>query len=211
MLPTRPGQKLAPASGGVSRSANRSTVPPGEGKHRAPRESDEALAQENANLRRELVRLKEQFETALTRKCNAPDWSPDFENQYTPKWLAAQLQQSQRQVAVLSEALLARSELSIELEAILVQLRQPAADGSRSEAAAWAAAALRRLRQVQFIEGIAPSLGDDAPQLHVVKPRGTPPTAKQGQRTTASGRAKTGAPTARPTEPCRSSLSTKTS
>ena len=56
---------------------------------------------------------------------------------------------------VLSEALIARSDVSAELESVLLTLRQPSADGDRSESAEWAASTIRRLRGVQLGEELA--------------------------------------------------------
>ena len=103
-------------------------------------------------------------------------------------WLEAQLQQSRRHVQLLTEALMNRAELSTELEVILLQLREQKAPACTSAAAAggvgtgtgagagaqgagagtpgvargltpeWAAAAMRRIRSVQFAESLADEL-----------------------------------------------------
>jgi hypothetical protein len=102
-------------------------------------------------------------------------------------WLEAQLQQSRRHVQLLTEALMNRAELSTELEVILLQLREQKAPACISAAAAggvgtggagaqgagagagtpgvargltpeWAAAAMRRIRSVQFAESLADEL-----------------------------------------------------
>ena len=79
-------------------------------------------------------------------------------------WLAAQLMQSQRQVQLLTDALVQRGDLSTELEAALNKLRQPTADGKRSEYADWAATTLRRLRHVQFVEELAAASVPEPPR-----------------------------------------------
>ena len=79
-------------------------------------------------------------------------------------WLAAQLMQSQRQVQLLTDALVQRGDLSTELEAALNKLRQPTADGKRSEYADWAATTLRRLRQVQFVEELVAASVPEPPR-----------------------------------------------
>ena len=115
----------------------------------------QALSEENAQLRREVAELRQQLMVALS----AP--APPAVTELSPQsvaWLSAQLEQGRRQVQVLSDALVQRSEMSTELEAVLLKLRQPAADGTRHEGAEWAAAAMRRLRHVQFAEELAGNL-----------------------------------------------------
>ncbi|KAL1524545.1 hypothetical protein AB1Y20_019437 [Prymnesium parvum] len=113
------------------------------------------LAEENAQLRREVAELRKQLMGALS----AP--TPPGSTELAPlgvAWISAQVEQSKRQVQVLSEALVQRLEISTELEAVLLKLRQPAADGTLPEGAEWAASAMRRLRHVQFAEELAENL-----------------------------------------------------
>jgi hypothetical protein len=91
-------------------------------------------------------------------------------------WLEAQLKQRERHVLLLSDALLQRSELSVEIEAILLQLSQPPsskAEGTPDPRGApvrpvrgltpeWAASAMRRIRAVQFAEELADNLRQQA-------------------------------------------------
>ena len=114
------------------------------------------LEEENAILRRELREAREQFARILTDPSCAGVGAAGGDGPPTPAALArAQLIQTQRQVQVLTEALVARAELSTELEAVLTKLRAPAADGKNAEVAAWATGALRRLRHITHSEGIA--------------------------------------------------------
>ena len=115
-----------------------------------------ALAEENAQLRRELQEVRD----SLTKLMIGSEATPTGSALPDANWLAAQLMQSHRQVQLLTEALVQRGELSTELEAALNKLRQPSADGKRSEYADWATSTLRRLRHVQFVEELAA-----APQL----------------------------------------------
>jgi hypothetical protein len=117
---------------------------------RTPSEESHSLESANARLRRELDACRTQLAAAVFGPI--PGAPPDAAS---PAWIAAQLEQSRRQVLVLSEMLATRSDVTIELEAVLLQLRQPAADGTRSDAAVWAGNALKRLRGVQWVEAIA--------------------------------------------------------
>ena len=137
-------------------------------------------------LRRELSQVREQLAAVLVQPCERVDAvHGQHKSHSSTLWLAAQIQQSQRQVAVLSSAMLARSELSAELESILLQMRQPAPYGTRSEAATWAAAAMRRLRHVQFVEGIAPAMGEAASEHYALKNGADKPLATQVARLTS--------------------------
>tara|TARA_B100000795_G_scaffold251063_1_gene219615 strand:- start:159 stop:569 length:411 start_codon:yes stop_codon:yes gene_type:complete len=118
-----------------------------------------ALAQENAMLRREVQEVRDSF-AKLMIGADAPPTGAALPD---ANWLAAQLMQSQRQVQLLTEALVQRGELSTELEATLNKLRQPV-DGKRSEYADWAASTLRRLRHVQFVEELAAASVPEPPR-----------------------------------------------
>jgi hypothetical protein len=119
-----------------------------------------ALAKENAMLRRENEEMRDSFAKLMIGADAPPTGTmlPDA------NWLAAQLMQSQRQVQLLTEALVQRGDLSTELEAALNKLRQPAADGKRSEYADWAASTHRRLRHVQFVEELAAASVPEPPR-----------------------------------------------
>mmetsp|Transcript_2574 Transcript_2574/g.5016 ORF Transcript_2574/g.5016 Transcript_2574/m.5016 type:complete len:200 (-) Transcript_2574:112-711(-) len=112
-----------------------------------------ALVEENTQLRREVQEVRD----CLAKLMVCSDATPTGGTAALPdaSWLAAQLMQSHRQVQLLTEALVQRGELSTELEAALNKLRQPAADGRRSEYVEWATSTLRRLRHVQFVEELA--------------------------------------------------------
>lgn len=112
------------------------------------------LAEENAQLRREVAELRQQLMVALTASAAPSTELPA----HGVAWLSAQVEQGRRQVQLLSEALTQRSEMSVELESVLLKLRQPAADGKRPEEAEWAAAAMRRLRHIQFAEEVSENL-----------------------------------------------------
>ena len=146
-----------------------------------PKQQPSPLGEENAQLRREVVELRQQLMAAMS----APALPATAE--LPPQgvaWLSAQLEQSRRQVQLLSDALVQRSEMSIELEAVLLKLRQPTADGKRTEGAELAAAAMRRLRHVQFAEEVAGNL----------QALRTQPSAKGGRggRRCAAGRGAAG-------------------
>lgn len=117
----------------------------------ASRKEMGALAEENAQLRKEVQEVRD----CLTKVMIGSEATPAASALPDSTWLAAQLMQSHRQVQLLTEALVQRGELSTELEAALNKLRQPAADGKRSEYADWATSTLRRLRHVQFVEELA--------------------------------------------------------
>ena len=122
------------------------------------------LEAENASLRRELAEVRQQL-----MEVTAAAAPPGANAQTLPAafWLEAQLRQSRRHVQLLSEALVKRAELSTEVEAILLQIREQqkptarAPDDSKGGAPArgltpeWAAAAMRRVRSVQFAEELA--------------------------------------------------------
>ena len=143
------------------------------GPDKAHRKEMAALAEENAQLRREVEEVRAELTKLMVGTPPAPAAGAPLPD---ASWLAAQLVQSQRQVQLLTEALVQRSELSTELEVALTKLRQPTADGKRSEYAEWATATLRRLRHVQFVEELA----DAQP-----KP---PPARGGGARGVSSGR-----------------------
>ena len=119
----------------------------------AARKQTNALAEENAQLRKEVAEAREQLAKIMYTHPDAPPVAgaapPDA------AWAAAQLTQAQRQVELLTEALVQRGELSTEVEAALIKLRQPTADGKRPEYADWATNTLRRIRHVQFVEELA--------------------------------------------------------
>lgn len=121
----------------------------------------QSLGEENAQLRREVAELRQQLLSSLNQpiSTNVTDVSEIGAN-----WMLAQLEQSKRQLQVLSDALIQRGEICVELETILLKLRQPSADGKRSEDADWAASALRRLRHVQFAEEFAGNLRQSVSQ-----------------------------------------------
>ena len=150
------------------------------GRGKAAALSADPLAEENAALRRELADARKQLAAALTTPVERTPAERHADAASAMAWMAAQLAQSQRQVGVLSQALLARSHIAAELDAVLGQLATPAPDGTRSEAAAWAAAAMRRLRQVQFVGGLAPKLSDAAAKycLPDAQPPAPPPSGR---------------------------------
>jgi hypothetical protein len=142
-MPPHPRDPTAGSSGAASGADPRARTPAGS-------EESYGLEVVNARLRRELDACREQLAAAVFGPIpGAPDAAVSL------AWLSAQLAQSRRQIHVLSEMLATRSDVTIELEAVLLQLRQPAADGTRSEAAVWAGNALKRLRGVQWVEAIA--------------------------------------------------------
>ena len=120
----------------------------------AARKQTSALAEENAQLRKEVAEAREQLAKILYTHPDAP---PPAVGAAPPDvaWITAQLTQAQRQVELLTEALVQRGELSTEVEAALIKLRQPTTDGKRPEHADWATNTLRRLRHVQFVEELA--------------------------------------------------------
>ena len=120
----------------------------------AARKQTNALAEENAQLRKEVAEAREQLAKIMYAHPDAP---PPVAGAAPPDiaWIAAQLTQAQRQVELLTEALMQRGELSTEIEAALIKLRQPTAEGKRPEYADWATNTLRRLRHVQFVEELA--------------------------------------------------------
>ena len=134
--------------------------PPAPVANAALRKEMGALAQENAMLRREVQEVRDSFAKLMIGADALPTGAalPDA------SWLAAQLMQTQRQVQLLTEALVQRGDLSTELEAALNKLRQPTADGKRSEYADWAASTLRRLRHVQFVEELAAASVPEPPR-----------------------------------------------
>lgn len=150
------------------------------------------LEAENASLRRELAEVRQQL-----MEVTAAAAPPGASAQTLPAafWLEAQLRQSRRHVQLLSEALVKRAELSTEVEAILLQIREQqmkptarAPDDSKGGAPArgltpeWAAAAMRRVRSVQFAEELADQLRAKQPTCT----RGTPRAA--GATATGRGR-----------------------
>jgi hypothetical protein len=143
------------------------------------------LEADNVQLRRELAEVRQQLLPLLA--ADAPQSAEAISKASPPLpasfWLEAQLQQSRRHVQLLTEALVNRAELSTELEVILLQLREQKAPACISAAAAggvgtggagaqgagtpgvargltpeWAAAAMRRIRSVQFAESLADEL-----------------------------------------------------
>ena len=117
-----------------------------------PKPASSSLDEENKALRREVAELRQQLMAATTAP--APSGIDDS-NPLQVEWQAAQLEQTRRQVDMLTRALVQRKEIAAELESVLVRLRQPLADGTWMEGAPWAASALRRLRLVQFGEELA--------------------------------------------------------
>ena len=111
-------------------------------------------------LRQEVQDVRDSFAKLMI----GPDALPTGVALPDANWLAAQLMQSQRQVQLLTDALVQRGDLSTELEAALNKLRQPTADGKRSEYADWAATTLRRLRHVQFVEELAAASVPEPPR-----------------------------------------------
>lgn len=192
-----------------------------------------SLESTNIRLRHELQACREQLAAAVFGPI--PGGPPEASSS-SSAWLAAQLAQSQRQVQVLCEALVARSDVSIELEAVLLQLRQPAPDGTQSEAAVWAANALKRLRGVQWVESIAKdvvdrvaalptptqagslsrssSIAKNSSERHISQPTAAqrslvadiPPARAPTQRMVPSGRSSTGASTGSPAAAFRSRM-----
>lgn len=160
------GAASAASSSGVSSSAMR------------------LLEADNVQLRRELAEVRQQLLPLLA--ADAPQSAEAISKASPPLpasfWLEAQLQQSRRHVQLLTEALVNRAELSTELEVILLQLREQKAPACISAAAVggagaqgagagagtpgvargltpeWAAAAMRRIRSVQFAESLADEL-----------------------------------------------------
>ena len=154
-----------------------------------------ALHSANVALHRELQEARDQLAAAV--------FGPiaDEGEGGAAAWAAAQLAQSRRQVALLSEALATRSDMSVELEAVLLQLRQPAADGTRSEAAVWAGNALRRLRSVQWAEDLSRdrvTAMPAAPRSAGTRSAGGQPPAqqRQAQRPQPHSQSSTGVPQA---------------
>ena len=127
------------------------------------------LEAENSSLRRELDEVRQAMLPLLT--ADAPPADAATKALPAAFWLEAQLKQSRRHVQLLSEALVNKAELSTELEAILLQIRQQpsataAAEGGQSVRGLtpeWAASAMRRIRSVQFAEGLADVLAKPSP------------------------------------------------
>jgi len=146
---------------------------------RTPGAGEQSLEGVNASLRRELQACREELAAAVFGPIPG---APRASDPLSPAWAAAQLAQSRRQVQLLSEALATRSDVTVELEAVLLQLRQPAADGTRSEAAVWAGSALKRIRGVQWVEAISQDVVDRVSALSVIGRSGLgapPPPASQ--------------------------------
>ena len=132
-----------------------------------------ALEAENASLRRELKEVRDQLSAVLLTtvpRPTAPEGTPPSTLELA--FVAAQLQQTRRQVRVLSDALVDRRDISIELEGALRELRQHDA-----AARGWATAALRRLRHIGWAEDLADSSALKA-NLGPEAPHGRPPLNK---------------------------------
>ena len=132
-----------------------------------------ALEAENASLRRELKEVRDQLSAVLLTtvpRPTAPEGTPPTTLELA--FVAAQLQQTRRQVRVLSDALVDRRDISIELEGALRELRQHDA-----AARGWATAALRRLRHIGWAEDLADSSALKA-NLGPEAPHGRPPLNK---------------------------------
>lgn len=138
------------SSGAAPGAAPRARTPAGG-------EDTHSLEVANVRLRRDLDACREQLAAAVF--CPIPGGPPEHASA-SSAWISAQLEQSRRQVLVLSEMLATRADVTIELEAVLLQLRQPAADGTRSDAAVWAGNALKRLHGVKWVEAIAQDIVD---------------------------------------------------
>jgi hypothetical protein len=89
-------------------------------------------------------------------------------------WLEAQLKHCQRQVQLLSDALVAKGELTVDLEVVLLQLRSV----ENGPPAQWCRDSLRRIRSIQFGEELAQGFVDRA--QHASATAGRPVRASAG-------------------------------
>lgn len=107
------------------------------------------LRRENAELRQQLLQL-----ASATRPPSA-----DVQGATLPAsfWLDAQLRHKERQIQILSDALVLKAELTADLEGILLQLRSV----ENGPPAQWCKDALRRVRGVNFAEELGGQLRHD--------------------------------------------------
>ena len=97
-------------------------------------------------------------------------------------WLDAQLKHCQRQVQLLSDALVAKTELTVDLEVVLLQLRSV----ENGPPAQWCRDSLKRIRSIQFGEELAQGFVDRAQQQSAAA--GRPPRAAGASAAAGRGR-----------------------
>ena len=126
-------------------------VPKAASSSKPPAPKPLTLAEENALLRRENAEVRQQL-LQLVAAANPTGGDARSSGPLPASfWLEAQLQHARRQVQLLSDALVNKSELTVDLEIVLLQLRSV----ENGPPAQWCRDSLRRIRAVQFAEEAA--------------------------------------------------------
>ena len=135
------------------------------------------LRRENAEVRQQLLALvSAAAPPGVAGPGSAPPAAAAAADAALPAsfWLEAQLKPSQRQVQLLSDALVAKGELTVDLEVVLLQLRSV----ENGPPAQWCRDSLRRIRSIQFGEELAQGFVDRA--QHAAATAGRPVRASDG-------------------------------
>lgn len=146
------------------------------------------LRRENAEVRQQLLALVSAAAPpgaasgTGTSQAGAPSLPASF-------WLDAQLKHCQRQVQLLSDALVAKTELTVDLEVVLLQLRSV----ENGPPAQWCRDSLKRIRSIQFGEELAQGFVDRAQQQSAAA--GRPPRAAGASAAAGRGRCSSAGPT----------------
>lgn len=201
----------------ASRGASAAAAAPSSGCGGSGSAVQRSLEAENVQLKRELAEVRQQLLPLLASEIPpSADSAKGAAALPASFWLEAQLQQSRRHVQLLTEALVKRAELSTELEVILLKIREQTPGGAGSGAGAesggggasaaaaagagasgaaavrgltpeWAAAAMRRIRSVQFAETLADELQAQQQRQPRASGRGGREAARGGRGAAARG------------------------